>query len=269
MGMSDEHSWGPIFVGHLTYKSIWAEQTVPYDLFPSHIFSDQQHEPWMRNITNQINYESAYHPFQNTTARPLPAKGISFWPDVSLNCSKNLQTSPSCSTGLYNVSDFAIIRVGGDDFYLKEAWKVLIENKYVDNLEQLIELIYNNPKVQRVRRLDDPGVSIVNYVMSRVKTDLQFYWNVNPSKGVREGLIYEPDLYVNGRGDATLSATSMLIGPLKWAIGNADLDSKRKKSFKFVEICSKVNQKISPYDYSGPGMASNFTSVGYPEFRKI
>jgi hypothetical protein len=149
MGMSDEHSYGSILVGYLTYHSIFIEQTVPYDLFPSDVFSDQQYEPWMRNITNQINYESAHHPLQNTTARHLPEKGISFWPDVSLNCSQNLQTSGECSTGLYNISDLAIVRIGGDDFYLKEAWKLIIENKYIDNTEQMIDLIYNNEKLQR------------------------------------------------------------------------------------------------------------------------
>ena len=267
-GFSDEFTLGPFGFSWKMFHNIWPGTSIVEDLKLSDIFESQKDESFMGNITRQIRYEK-------NKGKRNSTKGISFWPDFDKNCSnEKLHYQKNCMTNIFNVSDIPVVRIDGQDYYRPELNQKIIDLAYVPGAELLLKHIYNAELSQRYRNQENPNVNITLLFHTKMKTPIQFFYRDIPTKFTNNETqrIYAPDMYIHGNGDGTAATSTMLVGPLKWAIDfesrNQNNDIKNKKAIKFVEMCSQVNQKMTPYEKPNLSIRDE-KLVPYKDFRAI
>lgn len=219
-----------------TFKAVVSRFTTLYQLLPGGFYLWNKDEPWMKKILQQIDYD------QNRSEKKI----LGFFPDKTDVCYPQFPSSKYCNTGLEFFDNWGSVKEEKINYSTREE----IIGKYsfgelgTDGLKSL------DP---RFAKMENFGVPLVLIYSNSVPTVRSIDFKIDPRDRTDKGHFcterskdFVPSFC---KGDGTVPTTSSVSIGAKHAI---EFMEKRPgaKAVKFVDVCSRINQKKSPYDNS-------------------
>ena len=194
-------------------------------------------EKWFEKIKMRIDYEKGvFNDFSKS--------GFDFLPKKDDICSsENNKFDPFCIMGFFNSTKHYYISINNKEYFEKDLDDLIKEIKIVKDAENYI----NITSEADLSKLENPGVSYIGFVLRTMPTPAVLIWNEDIKQYLNKGEYYPPNKILNSYGDETVSTTSLLLAPLKWA---HEFDEKKPnaKPIKIIDVCSIYNQRNTVYD---------------------
>lgn len=206
-----------------------------YELIARDPFSLYRDEEWFReSVVKRMKYENGDVGFEES--------GFSFLPKVESYCGPRHYEIRDCKMGFYDTSREYSVRILDEEFRIKDTRELLRKHALAGNMNDFFEMSFD----EEFFRGDNPGVPVVNVFQRIGKTYKKFDYDRDIRECVESDSYCTPK-YTYGYGDDTVPTFSTLTFPFKWAY---EFENKKEnaKPVKFVDFCSRFNEKYSPYD---------------------
>ena len=199
-----------------------------------------ENEKWFEKIKNRMNYE-------NDVFDDFKKSGFDFLPKKNDICSSKENNFDSrCIMGFFNSTKHYTMSVNGRKYHKKDLDKLSEEIKVIEKVKEFLEIT----KQKNLNKLKNPGVTYIPFVLRTYPTAEIFIWNKEIKPFLKKNKYYPPDKIIYSYGDETVSTTSTLMAPLKWAY-EFDQNIPNAKPIKIIDVCSSFNQRNSVYDDFG------------------
>lgn len=219
-------------------------------------------EEWFENFKKRIEYENGNLEFENS--------GFDFLPKLTDECtSEKGKFDKSCVMGFFDSRKYFYMAINGKKYYEKDLDDLISNLSLIENSKNFIEMTDQ----KEFLKLKNPGVSYVGFITRTIPTPSVLIWNSDIKEYIKNNnSFYNPDKTIYSYGDETVSTTSLLSAPLKWAheftnkkkenIKTAESQIKKNKinnqekkeeetdpkPIKIIDVCSKYNNKNNIYD---------------------
>ena len=221
-----------------------------FELAPFPTYSTQASQPWMQQVMGRINYEAG------KSTDPV----FNFLPDKTQTCYPKFNNK-YCKSGLEVFDNYAT--------YLGQP---LTNNNIRAWLNQHSFNKFANvtwPTIDpRFETLPNTGVPIILVYTQILDTEGKYNYTADPltTSNQNKYCTANEHKWTPWRGDTTVPSTAAVTAGLKWAYEFSQ-GTANAKPIKFVDICSEVNVKTTPYDSTtaqGVNTMSKLEYIGMP-----
>ena len=229
-----------------TWKILASSFPSIFELLPPPTFTSQRDQAWMQNVINRLKYENG------TSTDPV----FDFLPSKDQTCYPSFNQS-KCRSGLEEYDHWAsFIGLRIDNSNMKE----FITNHSFCNLTQDMYSLFDQ-RFETLPNIGVPSIFVYSYV---VPTEGKYVFNQDPR------VTWSLDKFCSSKnltwdpwaGDETVPSVSVMLAGLKWA-----MEFKQKqpgaKPVKFLDVCSVINVKRTPYDGQTAAGVREMTGVEY------
>ena len=206
-----------------------------YDLIAKDPFTLYKNEEWFKEtVLKRMKYENGEIDFKES--------GFKFLPKVEDYCGPKQYEFNDCKMGFYDTNKTYTVKILEEEYKLNETSKLLNDHALTKNMT----LFHNMTKDEQFLEGKNPGVPIINIFQRVGKTYKNFHYKSNIENCIKNDEYCTPE-YNYGHGDDTVPTFSSLTFPFKWAY---EFEKKKENTYpiKFVDFCSRFNEKYNPYD---------------------
>jgi len=219
-----------------TFQTAVSNLTSMFSLMPLGTFGKSANEPWMAKIQARIKYEDL-----SSDSEVYP-----WLPKRDQICFTEYDQK-QCRSGVYNFDNFGSIL--GEEI-TGESLPNLVD-KYGYSDLGLSGFYAIDPKYYE---LPNPGVPMTLIYSTQVDTDGAYTFDKDPRSKTANNDFCERNIdfkISSVGGDGTVNSASLITPYLKWA---DEFDNKvaNAKPVKVVQVCSALNQRLTPYDSTSP-----------------
>lgn len=229
-----------------------------YDLMAREPFKTFEGQPWIDQLRKRLNYE------QQFPKVPFEDSGLPFWPPFDAECHPEphrRSEGSRCALGIIETIDQPILTFNDKDFAVKDMPEFLKDYAINEKVPKIYEKLVTEELMQK-----NPGVPVVLVFGSMLETGVGWSYRGDKDTWYNSSLYHPRNTTVSHPGDNTLSTTSQLMIPLRWAL---EFDSQKQGSFpvKFFQFCSAFKNDQPLYDLRDPDSEYRIKANGYVGLR--
>lgn len=229
-----------------TWKVLAGTWPTIFELSPRLTYASQASQPWMQQIMQRIQYENGQ------SSDPV----FSFLPTKSQLCYPNFSKA-TCQSGLEVLDNYGTLT--GQPITNANLYQWLDTYSFSANTANMWTLLDS-----RFETLQNINVPTTIVYASVVPTEGKFTFNQDPR------ITADQNKFCNNKqmswspwlGDDTVPSTSAVTAALKWA-NEFITGTPNAKPIKMVDVCSAVNNRLTPYDSKNSSGAFQMSSVEY------